>query len=498
MTRENIRSYSLNINFKYIIMAIFVGVFNSMLCHSEKGSLVMVAIEILCLIYFLIRRDMFKYACYYVIFMSLSLEYGAYYGTESIYGFRETRIAGIGVATIAIIPMVLIGMIKFDSSIIHFYIGDKKIKKFIRYIYWIYIIGVIIGLLNILVNDNDVTKMGNVWEVFLGEVYSYTILILFPIVAFTFVINKYPERFEELKSVVFAVLIGLVVSQVFSFVGPFKGTTWDSTTLLVSFVAFYVPTLVCFSFYFIDYRKKMILLIIGLTGTILSTVFTVTSGGLLVVFLIPFLVLLILIERKETASLACWITLLCIAVILGLALLNTILSNASILLEYKLSQALSLLKFWDADWYTNLPPSAKFRFQELGNIIQEFLRKPYTIFVGKGIMGTCLDYNNTFFSTNYVGEGGFLEIEWQAGVFFSMHESINVLFLSSGLFGISFLFFTVKTCLKNLSKSPFLAIGLIYVLFHYNYSFTASNFGIVCLLIGLYEIDNQRIGIICR
>lgn len=489
--------YHLKIDVKYVMISAIVGIMNAVTCHSRSGSFVMVIFEIIILSYFLVTKNIFKYTCFYTIFLTMSLEFGAYYGDEVIYGFRETRIMGVGIGTIAIIPIVIFGLLKNKTNIIHNKFDDSLMVKFLKRSYWIFLIAFLIGIFNLFIGDNGVNNLANPHMTFLKELYNYIILFIFPLIAFSFFIIHYRKRIEEIKSMLFAILYGLVISQIFSFLTPYKGITWDSTTLLVSFVMFYVPLLLCFSFY-LNGKLKIIIFLIGLIGTVFSTVYTITSGGLLVVFTVPFLIILLLKKRKDYVSLIfCLMTIFFIA-IFSICMINILQINASILLEYKFSQVLALLKFWDSNWYVNLPTSVKFRFQELSNILQEYIRKPYYLLFGKGVMGTCLDYNNTFMATHYVGEAGFSKDEWNIQAFFSMHESINVLFLSSGLFGLNYLFWTVKNSIKNLDKSPFLVVGIIYILFHYTYSFTASNFGIVCLLVGLYEVDKRRMKKICQ
>lgn len=491
------RTNQIKVDFKYILITSFVGVINSVFCYNKSIALLIVAIEVMCLSFLLIKRDYFRYTCYYIIFMTMSLEFSDYYGTSELYGFKETRIFGIGVATIAVLPIVLYGLSHIGISA-KIRKPDTAIKKFENYIIFIFSCGVIVGLFNILINDNNVRNLTSVFGSFFNELYNFIILLLFPLVAFAAIIRRYSKRIEELKSVLFSIMIGMFVSQLFSFLSPFKGSTWESTTLLVSFVTFYIPMLVCFAYYYKDSRIRIAILCIGCLGTLFSAVYTVTSGGLLVVLFVPIFILIILNQRGERKTLFAWIVMLLILVIALVASINMILNNASILFEYKLSQALSLIEFWRPGWFDNLPPSVKFRFQEFGNIIQEYIRKPYAIFLGKGIMGTCLDYNGDFYASHYVGNAAFTKGEWDAHVFYSMHESLNVLFLTSGFVGLSFLFWTVKTCLKNLSISPFLCVGIIYILFHFTYSFTASYFGILCILVGLNEIDKYKVNELCQ
>lgn len=153
-----------------------------------------------------------------------------------------------------------------------------------------------------------------------------------------------------------------------------------------------------------------------------------------------------------------------------------------------------MLQFWKSDWLLNMPNSAKYRLVEFLGTGMEYINKPFALFLGKGIMGSFSDYFGFIHEqgTKLSAYGAF---EWKTWHFFSVHETVNALFLSNGLVGLLFIIYVVSVCLKNAKFSPFLLIGMMWFLFYWNYSSILSYFGIMSIITGLATLGEKHLDV---
>ncbi len=134
-------------------------------------------------------------------------------------------------------------------------------------------------------------------------------------------------------------------------------------------------------------------------------------------------------------------------------------------------------------------PSPKVRITEFLNILIEFVNKPYGFLIGKGILGSVKDYMGDIKMFNL---GVYSYDEFVIQSYYSMHESVNIFFLSNGLFGLAFLFKYAKMFLRFMRNNPWIVIGSLWFLLLWGYSTTRAYLGLSCFILGLHMIDQNN------
>ena len=471
---------------RFSIIAVLTALMSVAFCRSRIGAAVLVGMQCIVLLVLFIKKSYIEYLCVYLLFMTLSLEYSYYYETD-IYGFKMFKLFGISIGTWCILPVFVVALINIKFLLEYRFSKKNQLAYFVWGIIFINLIGLIMGIYQISINDNGVRDIPGVWNAFFAEVYAFTMLVLIPIYTFFYYVIRYQDEIVKLKISLLLIMVAIIVMQIFSAATPFKGTSWEQTTLLVPLAYMFSPFVIIFCMYFKNRYIQFAAIALGVLGLFFSIKYTVSSGGILMICLIPVTILLKLLQsgkRKEFF----WGVVFCIVGVILFYFCMTIDIPADTRVGYKLIQARSIFKIWDKQWIASMPNSARFRFLELQNILEEYVRKPYYFLFGKGIMGTCLDYSGAFKMTYSIG-GAFTDLEWIYDVYYSVHETINVMLLNNGLLGMCVVVYVFTRYFKYVYKSPFLAIGFAWFLFDYTYSFTLSMFGIMCLLVGLYDIQ---------
>lgn len=473
---------------KYLIVAGISAVCNLIFYRNTYGAVFQVIVEVSILLWVFLKKQYTQYLCFYLIFMSTSLEYGVYYGID-VLGLKGFRFLGITLGVWLLLPPAFIALFKMKI------IKGKRERKYIqllrfeRFTLGIVLISVFMGILQILVNDNGMMNFDEVWKEFILGVYSKLTLVAIPVYTFVFFVFYDSSFVKKMKKTLLAILISIIIAQSISCLFQITGEYWENPTLIVSQVAIFTPYLLLFMLYK-NIKEKLIFLFIGVLGSYFAFQFAFGSGPLLIFMVMPVLAVWILLQNRKYKIVVGGI--LCLFFLLFF--LNCVdigKIQLSVLLEYKLKQAVYMLQFWKADWLENMPNSAKYRVIEFLSIAMEFVNKPFYIFFGKGILGSFSDFFG-FIEAQGETLAAYSAFEWKIGHYFSVHESVNVLFLSNGILGLIFVIYMVWTCLKNLKFSPFLAIGMMWILFYWDYSTVLSYFGIMCLVIGLAMVGERR------
>jgi hypothetical protein len=164
------------------------------------------------------------------------------------------------------------------------------------------------------------------------------------------------------------------------------------------------------------------------------------------------------------------------------------MSSGNDYIGWKLTQAFNSINvFGDGgvnEWYDSMDASPLFRIEEGQCILIEYYTKPAYILFGKGLSGTIRHYTNLLVWEE--GDGGFPPEQQKLGAYSSLHESLLVIALSHGLFGLYFLFSTMGVLLKRVYKSPWALSGVfwIFLFWDYNYSMLV---GAIAMALALCE-----------
>jgi|GEM_PF-943745 len=505
---QNSGSSNLDINLKYlknnynchktraaqnshiIFFAGIIASLNVLFSNNYIVSLIVVGFELAVLTYYFAKKDITKYIGNYLIFLCLSFEFDILVGSDEFYGFKNFRILGINLGILALLPIAILAIFK-KIKIKEIKEEFPHIYKFATVLIFMNVTGFIMGLFQILINDNNIQNMENMFSTFIGISYNMIAMLLLMITAIAYILTWEKDKLDQLNSYLTAILIGVVISMIVSLATGNFGWYGGVDTLLVTNVIRYIPFMLLLPFYKNCKSQKTLIIIFAIIGLVLSLMYNATGKIIIIYLLVPIAVCVILWKRKKILPLMLTLLILPIIVVLSIQAVDILASN-SVLFNVKLTQALSLLKFWDSNWLINMPSSPRTRIIEFINIVYEYLQKPWMFLLGKGYMGTITDHigmlGTTFIPYSYSIN------EWNNGTFYGVHETFNILFLYNGLLGIVFYFYMLKFVLTNFTKSPWILIGGFWFLMVYGFSVTMSAFGIVALLLGYSELDTYKRG----
>lgn len=411
--------------------------------------------------------------------MCLSFEFAVLANTENIYGFKSFEVFGLNLGIIALIPIVLLLMTKR----INIKKKSKQLSKFVRVFVFMNFTGIFFGLVQLLLNDNNIQNLNNYLWLFAVEIYNMSIFPLLLIGTMIYIIIFENQKLLLLEGFLISILIGVVVSLVISLLSGIMGHYGGLNTLLVSNVVRYIPFMLLFPLY--KYSSKS-LFFIGIIGSVLTLIYNANGKFILIFAMLPVAIFVILWRDKKYMPLFAMILFLPLGVTIFINVIN-IFSSKSILFNSKLRQVVALLEFWNPNWLTVMPLSPRIRIIEFIDIVYEYLKKPWFFIFGKGYMGTIIDHSGML-GTKFI-PGSFSINEWLNGTFYSVHETLNSLFLYNGLFGVAFYFYMIKYIYVNFTKSVWVLIGGFWILMIYGYSVTMTAFGLTALLLGFIQVE---------
>lgn len=469
-----------------ILLAMIIGALNVLFINNYTISFIIVSIEIIILIYHFIKKNLVDYLGSYLIFLSLSFEFGQLIN-EDFYGFKNFRILGVNLGIISLLPIVFILLINCKINKKEIMEKSSNLYIFIKLMLLINISGIFIGLTQILINDNNVQRMEGLISSFISVIYNYMAFPFLIIISFVVIIIYGKDDIENLEEYLVAIFIGLVTSMIISYLSGSYGYYGGVKTLIVSNVYRYIPFMLLFPFYKKNKLFKMIFLF-GLLGAVLTLIFNINGKMVILYLLIPLGILIITLKEKKVFTFLFFLIILIIVIPFIFEGINY-LNNESVLFRSKFRQANLFLKFWDANWIENMPTSPRVRIIEFLNIGYEYLEKPWLLVFGKGYMGTFKDY--TGFLDNFI-PASYSMNQWDNRSFFGVHETFNSLFLYNGLIGVIIYLYMAKVIFFNMYKNPWILVGGFWFLMVYGYSVTMTAYGLSSLMLGLILIDNSK------
>lgn len=470
-----------------ILLASLIASLNVLFYNNYTIAMIIIAFELAILAYYFFKNDMTRYIGSYLIFLCLSFEFEVLVGVEQFYGFKNFRVLGVNLGIIALLPVVLAGLRK---------IKIKKISKEFPHLYkfavillFMNITGFMFGLFQILINDNGIQNMDNILAAFIAVNYKMMAIPFLMILSIAYIITCEKGKLKQLESYLIAILIGVVVSLIVSLTTGNFGKYGGVDTLLVTNVIHYVPFMVLFPFYK-HYKAPKIVIIFSIIGTILALMYNASGKMIIVYMMVPIAICVMMWRRRKILPLMLVLLVLPVVVILGIQIAD-IFASSSLLFNSKLTQALSFLNFGDSNWILNMPSSPRTRIVEFINIAYEYLEKPWFLLFGKGNMGTITDHIGMLGTAFNLG--AYSMNEWVNGAFYGVHETMNILFLYNGLFGLIFYLYMIKFVFTKFTKSPWVLIGGFWFLMVYGFSVTMSAFGITALLLGFIAVDTREV-----
>lgn len=463
---------------KLYIISFIISIMGVFFYDNATVTYIVVAVQVATLTYCFFRKKFVDYMGLYIQYTGLSLEFKQFLRTDELYSFKETRICGINLGVLMLVPVALYALI---SRIVKKQCRVKKnsMHRFIIFYCLTWGIAIAMGVIVSAVNDNDVKKYFDMTKTIIIEAYERGAqpLLLFAVFAFLLIDKK---EFEKLEMYFEVTLGGCVFYMLISCLSNRFGYYGGVDTLIVPNNVRWLPLLLLLPFYE-KYKKLPRIWILAIAGAYFSLRYNATGKTVILYALIPFIWLLCWVVNREWKKVCGWIALLP-AVIFGGLLAIKKLSETSILFRSKLKQAQSLIIGLFTGSTKVVLDSPLKRFEEIENIILEYLEKPQLMLLGKGMGGTFIDRIGMSYSLS-----DYSEIECSSAIFMNVHETLAKLLLSCGILGMFFMIWVIVNGMKKFSISPWVVLGVYWFLISYGYSITMTAMGIPCLLYGLYQ-----------
>ena len=424
----------------------------------------------------------------YLLFLSTSIEmqefvFGYNEVTSNLYSFLKLPV--VGVYLIFIFNLALFVKL-YHKRLINF----EKFKYLKRLYMWSWIIllmGIVMMLITLLFNDNNITTMSWYYDKLKSELFRVG-MIFFTIQNFIGMLIRFPDFADKLEKIAVHILIAMVPASLLTIVFGLHGYYGTSSdVLLMPLLTIFGGALVLFSFY-TKRHLKFFYIITGVLFIVIMLSYTSPLGGkwILILMSIPIVLITNNFRSKNLRNYLYGF----LFIILGIAIIRFLpdFFGDNSLLSRKFEQVKSLLIITEKGWYANLSDSPKFRIDEFINIIIEYYKKPYYLLSGKGHGGTIMQHTTTLI---WHSQGAFSADEVASGVYFRLHESLNLIFLKYGVVGVFFFLDIISISIKHSVRSKWLIVGLIWFALFYA-SYTTLLFGAVVMVLGFYQIDKTR------
>ena len=466
---------------KYLLIALTCGIINMLFSNNLYIELFFVGVQVIFVVYYILKNQIDNAIGLFTIFLSMSFEYS--YTVGDFYGLKSFRFVGITIAVWIVFLFLLHSIFHSERYIMRSY----QVQSWKKNVLYLNGIALVMGILMAIFNDNGIVNNAHFFSAFALEVYTLISLITIPLLVISHYVDKEEVR-DKLKCAIIACLVATILQQYLSLILGITGNVTGQAVPKVSSIQLYGPFLMLF-FLFPEKKYSRGLTVIGLLGYIISFKYSQGSGQYLMLFSIPVWMIIIALKRKKNDRL---ILLLGAGMVLAPIAL-WILTNGTVAVQYKLEQALAFLNISSKDWRMLMPMSARVRVEEIIDIFREYFEKPWLILFGKGIMGTIKDHTGYLEASKWaLGTSGFSQFEWDANLYYSVHETLNKLLLMNGVFGIVVLIKSLTNAIKGSKYSVYIVIGMMWFIWYWGYSTTISWFGMTCMFVGLSEMNNDE------
>lgn len=471
---------------KYLFVSTIVSLANIFFLFDRNIATFIAFVEIIILLFLLFKRKIAHFLSFYVMFITNCVEMGAFVGTsDNFYNLKNIRIFDVNLGVWILIPVVCFCLKNINISKI-----KKMQPKFYFYtknLLLLNIMAATVGLILIAVNDNNITSIGNIFYLYINATYIMLFLPFSLAAIMYYIYLNTPKEMHYISFSLEATLWGTAVQIIFAKQFGIMGYYGGLDILLTSGISFFAIPLI----FILYWDSKNIVfpkmnIIIGLVANVLF--FMYNAGGKTIILLGISICIFytFLVEKVSLFFKYCTVFfLLCLFFIVPL--INAVFIDINPLYLIKFNQVSSLFNVWDSNWYLNMAGSPRVRITEMINVGIEYWNKPWLIITGKGYLGSIKDYVNMFSSY----QGSFSYAEWNAGVFYNLHEFSTQL-LMFGLLGVCYSIRLFKETIKLYKSNIWIIFGCCWFLIMYGYSFTISTFGIVALFYGLKATSDEK------
>ena len=471
----------------YFLTVVFFGITNLLFYTNSIIMYISIFLQIFMLCYFFIKNDYIKYIMYLTAFVTISLESDVLVKADEWYGFIKTEICGVRLPIILIIPFLL--MVFKQRKLFLEKIKKNDVScKLVKLLIFAYASAIIMGILNIILNNNGIRNLSGYIHSFISLAYFYGFTVVLIVGLFCIlIIDK--KNVQNIKKYLIMLLFSIGIISLFSIIVGLEGQYDTLEYSLITSSIIYLPMILILVPFVSEKKYKIAMFIFGVISCGLCVVFASSGKILILCLLVP---VVFIVKNNKFALNIKSVTIILGSIALAIVLLIIVADSGIIpentILGEKVSQVLSLINIFSEDYVQNLPLSPKCRVLEVINIFHEYEETPLQLLFGKGFLGSFTDHTGLL---TYIGSS-FTSEQWEAGIFYLPHESFSRFFLMNGLMGLYTVYFALKVCITNIRKSPWVVGGVIWFLFFYGYSINLSFIGIAMFIVGLIDVDNSK------
>ena len=377
---------------KYVIVAFIVTLLNIFLVKEKYLLDFFVIIESLFLIYLLLKKRFSEFLIWLLIFLSSSIEFRVLVTNDEIdiYGFKHFRVLGINLGVLFV--LISFFLILFNKKAFRF--RKKNYPTFTRLLFLFFTLfcsGFLVGIFNILINDNGIRNIPSFFSIFILETYmAIWPFLLFYMSYFCLVNFKNSDFIFEkgLMAVFIANCTAPLIPAIFGVMGSYSHLPY----MLISSSAMLSPFILLFILYpeYKKHKNHFIFLFIG--GTVLPMLFFNYSGGKLLIILLLLPIIYFLIKIKSSNKIIKPIFSFSLVTFFLIVFMNYLSTKPATLFESKSREVESIVDFGTNSNIENLNPSVYFRAVEVINLIEEYSLKPHYLLTGKGYMGSIKEH----------------------------------------------------------------------------------------------------------
>ncbi|MCR4660471.1 MAG: hypothetical protein K5765_00525 [Clostridia bacterium] len=437
--------------------------------------------------------DIVKFYLLFIVFTGTSLSNATFVyndPTVHLYTFTQLPIIKGYHITLLLFLSVFIVFIKERKIFRTNLSNNKKLKNTLILFILLFIFGIFFGIISMLINDNQMMNHFDLWFVLYRRdlLLYFNILLIMTGISYSFLAcDELKNKFEDYFLIfMFSISIATILSVLFGWSADYG----SGTTLLLSQASIFSVFLVIYPFYSNKKNSvKVLAFILGIVSSLCMLFKTSELAGKwwIIIFIVFILVIYKSIISNRLGIIIIGTILIALSIFSFISLMHNEIGFG--LSEAKLKQFSSVINIFGSNWYDNLSASPKSRIDELVNVFLEYVEKPLYLPFGKGFASSFIRRFGTS-DWSITSSGTFSQLELKYQVFANMHETVNSLILSFGLFGIVILIREFSFFIKNLKMNFFGVLGFVWFIFFFTTGYSALYVGLCCFIFS--KIDRRR------
>lgn len=485
---NNLERYKQQFNYKRIFFYVILFVVNCIACKNISISYVVVLFEIASVILLLVTGKIGEAIIMHNLCLAFSIEVSQFVYGEFTMMYSYAYMPYIHRYGPLIIEILLLaGLLVVDKGKLYIYSDNCNRTswrgRFIKDLSLLMLMGFVMSLIAYLVNDNGIAKLDWYSNSYISE-SVYWIILFIDVILVHVEFNRNQNFHNILRSNLGDFFVSMLFASVISIAAGWHGVySSHQSIILMPLIVFFGAILVVFPSF--EKYKNTLFFVSGI-GLIICLVIKQSpllgKWFLVLGFTIVSFLWINVSHKRFFKILVIGAIAVVILYFVGPRLLGT-----SELFQYKYSQVLMSIGIQTGLNSFSNTASSSIRWEELANIFLEYLNKPYYAIFGKGIGGSILHRTNW---NTWSVLSAFSQEQINAKVYIAMHETINILFLKFGFIGLMFAIKNIYTAIKNISKSPWILMGITWFVFFLN-AYISMYIMVPVLLLGMFEADNS-------